>query len=164
MNQAALSLLLALAAPADPTRIVSWLVVWALAALSLGGLALIVQLLFPMRVPRAAELIASTPLRSWLLGALMLSLPLGALALLFHYELRIGRGMLALAVVASVVLGLAVAAMELGRRGLPQAAPGIQGLLGLLALTLALICPLGIPVALVAVPLGLGAFLASRRP
>jgi hypothetical protein len=130
---------------------------------SLVGLALLLTLLAPRRLQGGLARLSDAPVRGYLLG-LAAFLALGAVGvLLFHLHIRPGRGLVGLLAVLGLSSGYAVCARALGERALPGGPPLAQTLVGLMALVLPLATPAGIPVLLVAAPLGFGAWLAGPR-
>jgi len=148
--------------PALPMLVLVYLGALAVVA-SLTGLGLLLAMLAPLRQERAAARLAEKPIRSFLLGAVCLLLPLVALHVLFRHHLPIGRGFLVCLLIVGVVCGLATCARALGARALPGRPPIMQTALGLGALALALVAPPGWLAALIAIPLGLGAWITARR-
>jgi hypothetical protein len=148
--------------PALPMLVLIYLAALAVVT-SLTGLGLLLAMLAPSRQERAAARIAEKPVASFLLGAVCLLVPLGALHVLFRHHLRIGRGFLVCLLIVGVVCGLATCARALGARALPGRPPIMQTALGLGALALALVAPPGWLAALIAIPLGLGAWITARR-
>jgi hypothetical protein len=123
------------------------------------GFALLVWMLLPARHARAVDAIAQRPLRGLLAGLLMLIVPLAALFALRHLGIAPGRGLALLVLALALAAGLGVSARALGQRIWEDASPLCQAAVGAAALLLPLATPLGVPVALLAGILGLGAWL-----
>lgn len=136
--------------------------------IAIFGMALLSALLWPDRQRRAADRLRQAPVASFLLGALMWSLPaiaLVALSLLVPYDRPRGQGLLALWVFFTGSAGYAACGRALGERMLPDRGAVAQTMLGTMALVLPLFSLLGLPVLLIAAPLGWGAWVsAGKKP
>ena len=133
------------------------------ALISLFGFALLVFLLAPERNRLAAERACERPLTCVAWGALLLLPPALALLWVLHHTVAFhGRGVLAVYLIISSAAGLSVCARALAERAAPQWSAMAQVLVGLAALVLSLACVLGLPVLLIAAPLGLGAWISAR--
>ncbi len=131
---------------------------------ALFGCALLAFMLAPERNRLAAVRVASHPLMSFAIGALLLLPALLLLGwILHHSESRHGRGVLAIYLLAANAAGLATCARALGERACPGRAPLLLVAAGLLALILPLASPLGAPALFIAAPLGLGGLVSAGR-
>ncbi len=134
--------------------------------IAIFGMALLSALLWPDRQRRAVDRLRQAPVSSFLLGALLWSLPvvaLVALSLLVPFGTPRGQGLLALWVFFTGSAGYAACGRALGERVLPDRGPVAQTLLGTMALVLPLFSLLGLPVLLIAAPLGWGAWVTAGR-
>lgn len=127
--------------------------------LCLVGLALLMLLLAPDRHRRAVERLSRHGWGSFLLGAVALTAVVAVLAVLAAHGIRLGRPLLVFLITTGAATGLSVCARALGERMWPERGAVAQSCLGLTALVLPLACLPGLPVLLVAAPLGLGAWL-----
>lgn len=141
-----------------PVAIRLWLHGGAIAALF--GIGLLALMYAPERHRRAADRLGAGSIVSWLIGAAVLGVVLLVLARL---GMRPGfRALIAVELFACAI-GLSVCARVLGERVLPERSAFAQTAAGLLALVLPLASPFGVPVLLIAAPLGLGAWLRPAR-
>jgi hypothetical protein len=131
--------------------------------LALFGLALLLSLVATRRTSAGAARLGESPLPSAALGVAVFLALIVAGAAMWHLHLRPGRGLLAVLTIFGVAAGYAVCGRALGERALPERGPLAQTMVGLAALVLPLAMPIGIPVMLVAAPLGLGAWLRGAR-
>jgi hypothetical protein len=136
--------------------------------IAIFGMALLSALLWPERQRRAADRLRQAPVASFLLGALLWWLPaiaLVAVSVLLPWDRPRGQGLLALWLFFSGCAGFAACGRALGERALPERGAVAQTMLGTLALVLPLFSLLGLPVLLIAAPLGWGAWVrAGREP
>jgi hypothetical protein len=134
--------------------------------IAIFGMSLLMLLLAPDRQRRALDTLRRAPLRSFLIGAALYWVPAFLLAVILA---KVGQGrprgqaLLALYLFFSGCAGYAVCARALGERLLPDRGAVAQTLLGLLGLVLPLFSLLGLPVLLIAAPLGWGAWLTTGR-
>lgn len=135
-----------------------------LTLLGLAGAALLALLLAPERHRRAVDRLAEGAIANLSLGILVIGVPCVALTGLFASGVRVGRGFLALLVVALVAVGVGVCARRLGERVLPEAGPLAQFAVGITGLLLPLLLPVCWPLLPLAAALGAGAWLRARRP
>lgn len=126
------------------------------------GFALLVLMLAPER-HRAAVTRLARPLPAFALGGLVLAALGAGLIALGRAGVAPGRGLLVTAFAVAAAAGLSVSARALGERVLPERGALAQTLAGLAALLPTCCTLLGLPVLLVAVPLGLGGWLLGRR-
>lgn len=134
--------------------------------IAIFGMALLSALLWPDRQRRAANRLRQAPVASFLIGVLMWSLPaiaLVALSLLVPFGTPRGQGLLALWLFFTGCAGYAACGRALGERMLPDRGPVGQTMLGTMALVLPLFSLLGLPVLLIAAPLGWGAWVSVGR-
>ncbi len=129
------------------------------------GTALLMMMLMPDRQRHGIDRLRRAPLVSFLVGLLLWSLPALLLVVLVYQfgERPRGQILLGLWVFFSGCAGYAVCARALGERMLPERGAVAQTALGLAALVLPLFTLVGLPVLLIAAPLGLGAWVTARR-
>jgi hypothetical protein len=132
------------------------------AMLALFGLALLLSLLAPRRVAAGVERIATSTLASAAVGVAVFLVLIAVSMAMWHLHIRPGRGAVAAVAAFALAAGYAVSARALGERALPERGPLAQTFAGLAALVLPLALPIGLPVLVVAAPLGLGAWLTGK--
>jgi hypothetical protein len=133
--------------------------------IAIFGTALLMMMLMPERQRRGIDRLRRAPVVSFLLGLLLWSVPAALLIILmakFGDRPR-GQILLGLWVFFSGCAGYAVCARALGERMLPDRGAVAQTVLGLAALVLPLFTLVGLPVLLIAAPLGLGAWVTAGR-
>lgn len=126
------------------------------------GLALAMLLFAPERHRDAVRRLTAKPLSSLAIGALALY-PALVLTLVLLRRGAPGRFLLLVLVAYAVAAGVSVAGRMLGARAMPERGPMAQTVVGLAALLLPCAMLIGLPVLLVAAPLGFGAWLSARR-
>lgn len=134
--------------------------------IAIFGMSLLMLLLAPDRQRRALDTLRSSPLRSFVIGAVVWWIPVFLLAVIvakFGQGKPRGQALLALYLFFSGCAGYAVCARALGERLLPDRGAVAQTMLGLLGLVLPLFSLLGLPVLLIAAPLGWGAWLTTGK-
>jgi hypothetical protein len=130
------------------------------------GTALLLMMLAPERQRRGIDRLRRSPVVSFLVGVLLWSVPallLIGLVVKFGDTRPRGQILLGLWVFFSGCAGYAVCARALGERMLPDRGAVAQTALGLAALVLPLFTLVGLPVLLIAAPLGLGAWVTAKR-
>jgi hypothetical protein len=135
--------------------------------IAIFGAALLLAMLAPNRQRLGVERLVAAPGWSFALGALVwfpVALALVAILARFGEGSNHGQGLCALFLFFSGCAGFAVCARALGERAMPEWSALAQTLIGLAALVLPLFSLVGLPVLLIAAPLGLGAWLSAKRP
>ena len=134
--------------------------------IAIFGMALLSALLWPDRQRRATDRLRQAPVASFFVGVLLWSLPfiaLIAVSILLPADKPRGQVLLALWVFFTGSAGYAACGRALGERMLPDRGAVAQTMLGTLALVLPLFSLLGLPVLLIAAPLGWGAWATAGR-
>jgi hypothetical protein len=130
---------------------------------ALYGTALLIALVAPRPLEGGVARLRARPLGSFAFGLALLAVALGLFGVFRHHGALPGRRLLGIASFAALAAGYAVCARALGARALPERSALAQTCVGLVALVLPLAWPLGLPVAVIAGPLGLGAWLLGMR-
>ena len=130
------------------------------------GTALLWAMLAPARQRQAVARLGAAPGWSFALGALLwfpVALALAWVLKTFGTGAHHGQGAMTLFLFFTGSAGFAVCARALGERVVPEWSPLAQTLIGLAALVLPLFSLVGLPVLLIAAPLGLGAWLSAGK-
>ena len=133
---------------------------WLAGVVTLFGGAWLTAMLAPQRQMLAADSCAGWS--RWLLGMAVVIGTFLVLVGLIAFGIKPVRLLVVTLLLCELAIGWSVAAMTLGRRVAPEGSAVMQTWLGLLGLGLPLVTPLGIPLLLVAAPMGLGAWLRTR--
>lgn len=143
------------------TRVIVAIVMHIGFMLGIFGMAALIALAAPARHVSARARLATAPVRSYLVGLLLLAAFAVIAVALWRHGIRPGRGLVLTLLAAGMATGYATCALALGERAAPDRGRYAQTLIGLAPLVLAMAFPLGWPVALVAAPLGLGAWVLA---